>query len=321
MSREGRLRRLGQTFGMIAGIATLAAVAWAGWQVVTILQNSPRLAAVSEDAVPIGDNLTLASNGVLNKDTAWLKRALALPKSATLMGLDLRQAQERIEASGQVASVTLVRKFPATLSVIVSERTPVARVMAQVADGSSRTLLVSRDGTVYQGVDYDPAMVAGLPWLDGVKLVQKGRGLAPIAGMQTVADLLVRAKLEADQMYPTWAVVSLEHLQSDGHIEVRTRNGYTIIFGTGEDFFLQLARLDTLLDKISQEGGPAARAALRQIDLSLGARPNSQEVDVPVKFATVAAQGLAQAPSGPGADRGAALSDVAAFPNFQLHPP
>ena len=86
MSREGRLRRLGQTFGMIAGIATLAAVAWAGWQVVTILQNSPRLAAVSEDAVPIGDNLTLASNGVLNKDTAWLKRALALPKSATLMG-------------------------------------------------------------------------------------------------------------------------------------------------------------------------------------------------------------------------------------------
>ena len=320
MSKEGRRRRLGQTLGMLAGFATLAAVAWAGWQVVTILQNAPRSAAVSAYAVPIGDHLSLASDGVLNRDTAWLKRTLALPKGATLMGLDLRQAQERIKASGQVASVALVRKFPATLAVNVSERSPVARIMAQSADASSRTLLVSREGIVYGGVDYDPAIVGGLPWLDGVRLVRSDRGFAPISGMETVADLLVRARLEADHLYQTWAVLSLARLQSDGQIEVRTRDGLKIVFGTEEDFFRQLSRLDLLLDKIA--GVPAARAALREINLSVGARPNSQEVDVPVKFAAgPAPDGSPQAPGGHEAGRVPARPDVAAFPNIQLHLP
>jgi len=307
---------------MIAGFATLAAVAWAGWQVVTVLQNSPRPAAVSADAVPIGHNLTLSSDRVLNKDTAWLKRSLALPKNATLMGLDLQQAQERIKASGQVASVSLVRKFPATLSVTVSERSPVARILAQTADGNTRALLVSREGIVYEGADYDPAMMAGLPWLDGVRLVQRAHGLAPIEGMAVAADLLSQARLEADWLYRSWTVLSLARLQSDGQIEVRTRDGLKVTFGTAEDFFHQIARLDTTLDKISAEGGPAARAALREINLSLGARPGGQEVDVPVKFAAgPAPDGSPQAPGAGESVRAPARPDVAAFPNFQLHVP
>ncbi len=320
MSKEGRRRRLGQTLGMLAGFATLVAAVWACWQVLAILQNSPRSAAVSADAVPIGDNLTLSSDGVLNKDTAWLKRTLALPANATLMGLDLQQAQKRITASGQVASVVLVRNFPATLSVSVAERSPVARVMAQAANGSSQVLLVSREGIIYDGIDYNPAMVDSLPWLDGVRLVHSGRGLAPIAGMETVADLLVRARLEADHLYRTWTVLSLARLQSDGQIEVRTRDGLKVIFGTGEDFFRQLSRLDMLLDKVAAV--PAARAALREINLSLGARPNSQEVDVPVKFgAAPVPAGAPTAPGGRETGRAPVRPKIVAFPNLQIHLP
>jgi cell division protein FtsQ len=320
MSKEGRRRRLGHTLAMLAGFATLAAVAWAGWQVVTILQNSPRAAAVSADAVPIGDHLTLSSDGVLNKDAAWLKRTLALPRNATLMGLDLQQAQNRIKASGQVASVVLVRNFPATLSVTVAERSPVARVMAQSADGTTRPFLVAREGVIYEGVDYDPATIGSLPWLDGVRLVRSGQGLAPIAGMESVSDLLVRARLEADHLYRTWTVLSLEHLQSDGQIEVRTQDGLKIIFGTEEDYFRQLSRLDVLLDKIAAV--PAARTLVREINLSLGARPNSQEVDVPVTF------GAGPAPGGaPPVARGRETAPaparpvINAFPNLQIRLP
>jgi cell division protein FtsQ len=305
---------------MIAGFATLVGVAWAGWQVVTILQNTPLSSAVSADAVPIGDHLILTSDGVLNKDTAWLKRALALPKNATLMGLDMRQAQERIKASGQVASVTLVRNFPATLSVNVSERMPVARVMALAPDGGSSALLVSRDGVIYEGTDYDPAMVGGLPWLDGVRLVKSGQGFVPIAGMETVADLLSQARLEFDGLYRNWAVLSLARLQSDGQVEVRTRSGLTVVFGTGEDFFRQLSRLDLLLDTIANV--PAARDSLREINLSLGARPNSQEVDVPVKFsAGPSPDATPQDQSGREAARPPARPETAAFPSFQIHIP
>ena len=75
---------------------------------------------------------------------------------------------------------------------------------------------------------FDPAMVATLPWLDGVKLARRGAGFAPIAGMKAVADLLASAKLEAEGLYRTWQVVSLARLASDGEIEVHTRDGMKV---------------------------------------------------------------------------------------------
>ena len=91
-------------------------------------------------------------------------------------------------------------------------------------------------------------MVDSLPWLDGVKLSRQGEGFAPIDGMATVSDLLATATLEAEPLYRTWRVVSLARLGSDDEIEVRTRGGLRVIFGTGEDFLRQLARLDIVLD-------------------------------------------------------------------------
>jgi hypothetical protein len=122
-------------------------------------------------------------------------------------------------------------------------------------------------------------MVATLPWLDGVKPAAQGGGFAPIAGMEKVAGLLAQAKLEAEPLYRTWQVVSLSGLASDGEIEVRTRTGLKVIFGTEEDFFPQLARLDLLLDT-----GPPGISAI-----NLALRPK----EVTVSFANT---GAASAP-------------------------
>jgi hypothetical protein len=93
-----------------------------------------------------------------------------------------------------------------------------------------------------------------------------------------------------------------------------------IIFGTEEDYFRQLSRLDVLLDKIAAV--PAARTLVREINLSLGARPNSQEVDVPVTF------GAGPAPGGaPPVARGRETAPaparpvINAFPNLQIRLP
>ena len=92
-------------------------------------------------------------------------------------------------------------------------------------------------------------LIETLPWLDGVKLVREGQAFLPIAGMEKVADLLAKAKIEVEHLYRNWQIVSLARLDSDGEIEVRDRHVAKIFFGTNEDFFRQLARLDLLLDK------------------------------------------------------------------------
>jgi cell division protein FtsQ len=192
------------------------------------------------------------------------------------MGTDLMQLRSRVMADGQVRSATITRLFPDTLSVRISERSPVARLRVPSADAEAATLLVSRDGVTFPGTGFDPAMVASLPWLDGVKPAKKGAAMAPIEGMAAVGDLLASAKLEAEGLYRTWQVVSLARLATDSVIEVQTKDGMKVTFGTTDDYLRQIARLDLLIGASTDATRP-----LRAVDLSLGSQ-------VPVAYGTAA---------------------------------
>jgi len=271
MSREGR-RRL--TFGAIRaslGAAALGAVAWGAWEMAAVLrENSAAMPEIAKsDRVR---NLVLVTDGVLDKN--WLARTLAIPSDAALMGLDLIKLRSKVLGDAQVGSATIVRNFPDTLTVRISERSPVARLMAQSGSDSPRMLLVSRDGAAFAGTGFDPAMVGSLPWVDGVKLVRRGALFAPIDGMASVSDLLASAKLEAETLYRTWQVISLSRLASDGEIDVHARGGMKITFGANEDYLRQIARLDLLIDASSDPTRP-----LRVVNLALGPQ-------VPVVYGT-----------------------------------
>jgi cell division protein FtsQ len=281
MSPRGRKRLVFGLASWVGGAAALLLVAWGAWEGVAVWKGDSTGLPVAAKAPPLR-NIELATNGVL--DRSWLVRTLALPKDATLTGLDLQQLRARVLASGQVSMATLDREFPASLSVSVSERQPVARIRIQQGGDAPRDLLVASDGVVYDGVGYDPAMLGTLPWLDGVHTAPEGGGFTPIAGMKTVADLLSKAKFEAEPLYRTWQVVSLAALESDGEIEVRSRTGLRVIFGTQDDFLPQLARLDFLLD--------TAPAAVSSINLALGKT-------VPVSFANAPDSAAPPAPAAP----------------------
>jgi hypothetical protein len=92
--------------------------------------------------------------------------------------------------------------------------------------------------------------------------------------MRAVSDLLASAKLEAEGLYRTWQVISLARLAADGEIEVHTREGMKIIFGTREDYLRQIARLDLLVDESTDPTRP-----LRMVNLALGSQ-------VPVAYGT-----------------------------------
>jgi cell division protein FtsQ len=281
MSREGRRRLAMGTVRAVLGVLVVGAVCWVGLGVSSVLREGPEsvLGAAKSDRVR---NLALVTDGVLDRN--WLARTLAIPANATLMGLDLDQLRSKVLSDPQVASASVSRNFPDTLTVRVSERSPVVRLSAPADGDRPRTLLVSRDGVAFDGTGFDPAMVASLPWIDGAPVARTGAVITPIAGMSAVSDLLASAKLEAEGLYRTWQVISIGRLASDGEIEVRTKDGLKVVFGTNENFLRQIARLDLLIDSTTDPTRP-----LRQVDLSLGAQ-------VPVAYGTAAPM-LSDAPS------------------------
>jgi cell division protein FtsQ len=271
MSSEGRRRVVWNGFKTVLATAVLAGLTWGGYEIFAALQGRPKTFSGAAPTVPVNE-VVLITDGVLNQE--WLVRTLALPKKASLMELDLYKLRAALLSHAQVRSATLTRNFPATLTVSLSELSPVARIMAQLSGEQPRMFLVARDGIIFDGIGFDPEMIGTLPWLDGVKLTRKDDKFVPIAGMDKVADLLAKAKMEAEHLYRTWQVVSLARLESDGEIEVRDRDVAKIFFGTNEDFFRQLARLDLLLDKAREQTSQSPR----EINLSIGSQ-------VPVSFA------------------------------------
>jgi cell division protein FtsQ len=233
------------------------------WQVTHELRENPRTAPAVA-AVPLGPP-RLETDGFLGADPGWLVRTLALPRNASLIGLDLDELRERLLTHSQVRTAVLTKIFPSSLRVRITERMPVARVMAQLANGEPQAFLVARDGVVFPGIGYEMALLNSLPWLEPMKLARTANGFQAIEGMGAASDLIAKAQLEAEHLYAAWRVVSLARLNADAEIEVRTASGGTIVFSATTDYFTQLANLDLTLDRIAAQG-----ASFKRINLANG---------------------------------------------------
>jgi cell division protein FtsQ len=323
MSPEGRRRAVFGGIKTVLAIVTIGGLTWGGFEIAATLRGKPRQLSSAAEAVPVKE-IDFTTDGVLDKN--WAVQTLALPRNASLVQLDIYQLRSRLLASAQVRTATLTRTYPSTLTVTISEQSPVARVMAQRGEEQPHLFLVARDGTVFEGIGFDNEMLSTLPWLDGVKLTRTdngvgtslrdvrgrpgeasgpaGEGFEPIRNMEVAAELLAKAKLEAEHLYRTWQVISLARLQSDGEIEIRSQTVQRIVFGTTEDFFRQLARLDLLLDKSREKTDKPPR----EINLAIGAQ-------VPVTFDDPA---LAPTITKPTSTRAAfRLGTASPFPNPQ----
>jgi hypothetical protein len=261
MSSGGRWRLVWSGVRLLGGAVFLVGLGWGAWMIVGAMAESPRVVPASARAVPMRAP-ELRTDGVL--PPLWVATVLAVRPNASLMELDLEQLRRRLLSEPQVLTVTLTRSFPDRLIVTLTERTPVARVMADV-EGETRVLLVAKDGVMFTGEGHDPIAVAALPLIEGANLRKLGDSYLPIEGMGAAAELLMRAQLEAEHLYRTWRSISLARLASDRELEVRTITGLTVVFNANADYFRQLAKLDYLWEKVA--GVPVAQA---RIDLSLG---------------------------------------------------
>lgn len=292
MSRQGRRRRL---LAWTKVAALVAFVAGSGWGIYEIAHSWVTDRAALATAVHSGKvkDVVVITDGVLFRD--WVNGVLALPKSASLMALDLPALRDRLLASGQVRVAVLTRNFPDTLVVTLQERTPVARVQAEDSSGVARQLLVAKDGVVYDGLNYDKAMLATLPWLDGVRLVKSGDRFEPIEGMAEVSALLSMAQLQAPHLYREWLIVSLANLAERDEIVVRAEDVPEIVFSRKRDFFKQIAQLDFVIDETRRLEHPLL---LQSVNLSLeGQVPVVPRAATPAELAALPAASFSLQPS------------------------
>lgn len=285
MSRLGRRR---QVYGWVkvGAISTfLAAAAWAGFVVVHSWETDRAALATAVHSEPVRD-IVLITDGVLNQQ--WAADTLALPKTASLMSLDLPALRDRLLQSGQVRVAVLGRNFPDALLVTLQERTPVARVQAGDGGGSPRQLMVARDGVVYDGLNYDKQMLASLPWLAGVRLVRTAHGFEPITGMADVAALLAMAQLQAPNLYREWLIVSLARLADRDEIVVKAQDIPEIVFSRKRDYFKQIAQLDYVVDAARSLPEPTLQsvnlALDGQVPVRLTSTPDELQQAAPPSF-------------------------------------
>ncbi|MBI2510997.1 MAG: FtsQ-type POTRA domain-containing protein [Opitutae bacterium] len=296
MSARGRRRRQVAALKAVVLVALTGAAGWGIYEMVHTWETDRAAIASAVKSEPVKD-IVVVTDGVLGND--WAARTLALPRDTTLMALDLVALRAKLMAVGQVRVAVLTRNFPDILRIDLQERTPVARI--QVEDGlEKKQLLVAKDGVVYDGVAYDKALLASLPWLDGFRLrrADDGKSYAPIDGMKAVADLLTTAQLQAPHLYREWLFVSLARLAEHDEIAVKAQDIPEIVFSAKQDFFRQIAQLDYIIDETKRALG---EPQLQSVNLALGPQ-------VPVKLAQTPEQLAKQPPAGVTA------------PTFQLQP-
>ncbi|MBX3735837.1 MAG: FtsQ-type POTRA domain-containing protein [Candidatus Didemnitutus sp.] len=286
MSARGRRRRQIAWLKVVSLVALTSAAGWGIYEMVHTWENDRAAIASAVKSEPVKD-IVVVTDGVLGKD--WAARLLALPRNTTLMALDLAALREKLIAVGQVRVAVLTRNFPDTLVINLQERTPVARI--QVEDRlEKKQLLVAKDGVVYEGVGYDKALLATLPWLADFRLrrTEDGQGYAPIDGMKQVSDLLTTAQLQAPHLYREWLFVSLARLATHEEIAVKAQDIPEIVFSAKQDFFRQIAQLDMIVDETKRT---LTDPQIQSVNLALGPQ-------VPVKLAQTPEQLTKQAQAG-----------------------
>ena len=284
MPKEGHRRRRSANLKLVAICVLVIAGFSAGIELYLTWDRDPSKITDPGRSIPL-KRVVLSTDGVLNQ--AWLDQTLALPKTASLMNLDLAAGERRLLASGQVRSVVLRRRFADnTLAVTLQEREPVVRMMVQVGGAEPGERLVAADGVIYEGAGYEPAVLNRLPWLGGVRLRRSANhGFEPLAEMRRTAELLRTAQALVPELFAGWQVVSLAGFASDHEITVRSSLIPEIVFDVRREFPQQLARLDYVVDFLRTKGAPP----MQRIDLALGGQvPVELQETNPLKPARVA---------------------------------
>jgi cell division protein FtsQ len=190
--------------------------------------------------------------GISALDRNDVLAAAAVPPGEPYLGLDLEAIRHRVEALPRVAAARVVRDYPASLRIVVTERTPVASVRRRTV-----SWLVAADGTVLESASRPPA---GLPQVGSVPLpadVHPGSRLPP-------GNPLANALAALGGMRPELrAQVVAVHARSLDGLEFGLRDGTRVLYGLAAEQPAKDAAVLLVRRTLAREGREAMRIDVR----------------------------------------------------------
>ncbi len=211
-------------------------------------------------------NVYFQTDGVLTRD--WLMERLDLPQDIALADVNIAAIRSQLAAEGQTREVSVEKRFPDAVVVSVKERRPILRLVIVDASGRRGLRLVDAEGQVYQGAHYAADQLEPLPFLDVSSIEREGEGYAPVAGVETVWELMQVASQGYPEIFKEWRILSVRNFNGDPEelgatISVITRGKEELVFAP-EGFDKQLSRLRTIYAHLEENAvGP-----VRRVDLS-----------------------------------------------------
>jgi cell division protein FtsQ len=172
------------------------------------------LAAFVATQTPLLDVDRITVEGARRTTPADVRAAARIERGAPLLGVDVGRAASRVEELPWVDRAEVVRRWPGTIEIRVTERAPAAVV--EIAKG--RTALVDRGGRVLEVTATPPGGLAELRGVDG-RIVEGGA-----LDRRTRAALAV---LDALQQRLPGAIVAVST-----DLDAKLVDGGTVRFGT-----------------------------------------------------------------------------------------
>lgn len=207
---ERRSRRLKRALLVLTGLTPVALVAWA------VLVSG--LLAVERQTV----------TGTGRLQPAQVLEAAAVADGTPLARVDVAAVRDRVEQLAPVAAVEVRRDWPRTLELAVTERVPVAGVL-----GDGGFVLVDAEGVPFAT---EPALPPGVVRL---QVHQPGPEDGP-----TGAALAVHAELPPALREQ----VAIVRAESPSAVQLRLRDGRTVVWGAPGDAPVKAAAATALLE-------------------------------------------------------------------------
>lgn len=208
------------------------------------------------------------TDGVL--DERWLSQELAFKGKQQLMDINIFEIKNQLERFAQVNQAEVIRVFPDSLRIELSEAKPLFKIKLQSSEGSTELHLVSKSGTIYKGQGYAESTISALPYLNPFR--HSDKKIQPIQGLDHVADLLNALETSKLSQRIRLHSVSLESFSGDldmpGQI-IQISSGLIpeIVFSVNQEFSKQIARLNYIISYLNGRGNPD----VERVDLSLRA--------------------------------------------------
>ena len=217
------------------------------------------------------------TDGVIPRD-AVLETA-DVREGMNIFRLDLDRAKARLETLPQVQRVLVQRQLPNKVSIVISERKPVAWIAPDAGArtreevfASPKSFLVDANGVLLRARKVLP-QYSGLPILRNANADRLAPGqVADAEGIRAALDLL---RAHGDSLVGARFGIDEIDLSRGYGLSVRDRNGLQVLFGL-DDPELQLRTLDTVLSAVGNSGRHPATISLMTLE--------ARQRNIPVTF-------------------------------------